>query len=348
MYRSLLLALALAGAPFVLAPTAVAQTTVRVLDGDWRWAVETPRGPMSGLLRAATDASGQLGIAMSMDSSENGLTSVLNLARTNDRVTFVLPNNDFGNIEVLLNFADSTFYGNVAGIDFDLPINGRRLTWVVPAVATISNRTPLAGRWTYSVEVPGQTVRGFLTFNAVRPDSLTGEIAQEEQPDRKIPVNGLALAPDGTARFWIAAPGEIGRVDYIVRVSSPDRLSGSLTAMGYAFDLVGARVAETSASASPVAGAWSYALETPNGASSGRIELAADASGALSGRIVRASGEASELSSATLDGDVLTLVYPSARYGSMTMRLAVSGDALTGALLVGQTEMPVRATRIAN
>ncbi|MBE2185246.1 MAG: hypothetical protein IAE99_00555 [Rhodothermales bacterium] len=346
MYRSLLLALALAGAPFVLAPTAVAQTTVRVLDGDWRWAVETPRGPMSGLLRAATNASGQLGIAMSMGSSENGLTSVLNLTRANDRVTFVLPNNDIGNIEVLLNFADSTFYGNVAGNGFDLPINGRRLTWVVPAVATISNRTPLAGRWTYSVEVPGQTVRGFLTFNAVRPDSLTGEVAQEEQPDRKMPVSGLALAPDGTARFWITAPGEIGRVDYIVRVSSPDRLSGSLTAMGYSFDLTGARVAETSAS--PVAGAWSYALETPNGASSGRIELAADASGTLSGRIVRSSGEVSELSSAALDGDVLTLVYPSARYGSMTMRLAVSDDALTGALLVGQTEMPVRATRIAN
>lgn len=225
---------------------------------------------------------------------------------------------------------------------------------------------PLVGRWTYSVDVPGQTVRGFLSFRAIRTDSLVGEIAQIERPDRMMAVNNLALDTDGTARFWIAAPGEIGRVDYAVRVSGPDRIGGTITAMGYSFDLIGerapspdlpeegvARVAPVEAAPEAIApatisGAWQYTMDTPQGASSGRIELVQNADGTYGGRLLRSSGDATPFSSVTRDGNAVTLVYESPRYGVLTMALTFAGDAFSGRLLVGQSEIPVAGTRLAN
>lgn len=220
------------------------------------------------------------------------------------------------------------------------------------AIASVS--ASLEGAWTYRVEVPGRAVEGVLVFEASGA-GLTGRIGQGTD-GATIPVNDVVVAADGSATFWVTAPGDIGRVDFAVRADG-DQLSGQMTAAGYAFALTGTRTTAPApagiaivpvAPAASLAGAWAYTLDTPNGASSGRIELSEDASGALSGRLVRASGETSAFTSVTLDGDTLTLVYPSERYGSLAMRLVRTGDVLDGVLLAGQTEMPVRATRATN
>ena len=222
---------------------------------------------------------------------------------------------------------------------------------VVTSVAAAPAAASLVGRWTYRVEVPDRTIAGVLTFEP-SGNGLSGHIGLGSS-EQTMPLSDLALAADGSATFWIAAPGDVGRVDFAVRTDGA-RLSGQMSAMGYAFPLAGERADVPAAplvvavSSVSFAGTWNYALETPNGASSGRIELVEDASGALSGRMVRATGEASAFTSVTRDGNTLTLVYPSERYGSMTMRLVRTGDALDGALLVGQSEMPVRATRAAH
>ena len=231
--------------------------------------------------------------------------------------------------------------------------------------ATAAVASPLVGHWTYSVEIPSQTIQGILVFEE-QGGVLGGSIAQTQAPDRLMPVRDLTLAPDGSARFWIEAPGEVGRVDFTVRVSAPDQLSGQLSAMGYGFDLAGRRapspslpvegvttVAPTPVTADAmapavIAGHWQYAMETPQGAMNGTLELTEGADGTYAGRVVRGSGDATPLTSVTRDGNTATLAYANARYGTLTMRLSFVGDTFTGTLLVGETELPVTGTRLAH
>jgi len=223
-------------------------------------------------------------------------------------------------------------------------------------VATAAAASPFAGRWTYSTEVPGQTISGFFTF-AEAGGALTGTISRAEAPEQGGPLRDLAVN-NGVATFWIDAGGEVGRVDFSLRLPGPDRLGGTMTAMGMAFDLAGGRVpaapaSAPTASAAPatapavIAGRWQYAMETPQGAMNGTIELTQNADGTYAGRVVRSGGEATALTYVTRDGNTATLAYANPRYGTLTMRLSFVGDTFTGTLLVGQTELPVTGTRLA-
>lgn len=358
-YRSLLLALALAAAPATAlraqTPTAAAASPFA---GTWRYTATGSGGAVFPGSLTFTESAGRLAGSITRDdlAGERFPFEVLDVD-TLGGIRFVFLE---GQVSGRLQRDGVRLVGTAQDPSQTYTITAERAGMEAPK----AEASPLVGRWSYSVEVPGQTVRGFLTFTAVRPDSLAGAIAQAERPDRTLPANNLVLDPDGTARFWLDAPGEVGRVDYAVRVSGPDRLGGTIAAMGYAFDLTGERAPsldlpeEGVTSVAPVqaspdalapatmAGNWQYTMDTPQGASSGRIELVQNADGTYGGRIVRGSGEITPFSSVTRDGNAVTLVYPSARYGTLTMALTFAGDAFSGRLLVGQTEIAVAGTRL--
>ena len=85
------------------------------------------------------------------------------------------------------------------------------------------------------------------------------------------------------------------------------------------------------AAADSLVGAWSYAVETPDGAITGRLLIAKAEDGTLSARLTGGAGEQSlDVRDFTFDGARITGRFTNPQFGTVSFDLAVSGRTLTG------------------
>ncbi len=97
----------------------------------------------------------------------------------------------------------------------------------------------------------------------------------------------------------------------------------------------------------PLAGEWSYSLDTPEGPYSGTIRLSEADGGMLNG-IIMGDGLPGEtaLSNLALNDNKLTFEFDSGQYGVIGVDLNVNGDAFNGFLAIsGVGELPIAGSR---
>ncbi len=98
----------------------------------------------------------------------------------------------------------------------------------------------------------------------------------------------------------------------------------------------------------PLAGAWAYSIDTPQGVFTGTLTFA-EVEEALTGAIASSEqpDESAPLEDLSFDGSTLTFKFDSGQYGILSVTATVEGDAFDGLMNVGAfgVDVPIKGNR---